>query len=189
MSSISGILLRRAERRDLDQIIEWLEDPAFLGFLHGDQARAPSQLRERLVAFISSAAQPLMAGGGFYIVDTREHGPVGLVAYQSVSWRNRNCKLDLHLVSRVETLGLADTCMTEALRYAFEEMNLHRVTREVPASDKQALRFLEGMGARREAVLRKHVVRNGAPEDVYSYGLLRSEFCAGPAPAISLAGA
>ena len=40
--------------------------------------------------------------------------------------------------------------------------------------------MVEGSGAKREAVMRKHLFRHGEYHDLYCYGLLRSEYEALP---------
>ena len=176
MSGQDGIVLRRAERADIDVIIEWLDDPLFLGFLHGDSSLAPKQLRERLVAMLGSNVSPMMMGGGFYIIDDPREGPLGLASFTELSWRNRYCRFDLHLTGEAKANGLEDACLRQTLCYAFGEMNLHRVSRDVAPGETACVQRMEAMGARREAVLRRHVVRNEKAEDVYRYGLLREEF-------------
>ncbi|MBN2309181.1 MAG: GNAT family N-acetyltransferase [Candidatus Hydrogenedentes bacterium] len=168
--------LRRTERLDLDTIIEWLDDPAFLAFLHGDPTRAPKQLRQHLAAMLAYAAAPMMSGGGFYIIDSDRHGPVGLASLQSIGWRNQNCEFDLCLTEPARAQGLDTACLHGVIGYCFDDLNLHRVSRPVPAPDSEAVLRMEGTGAKREAVLRRHGLRDGTRVDMYLYGLLRSEY-------------
>lgn len=176
MSEPNEIVIRRAERADIDIIIEWLDDPLFLGFLHGDYSLAPKQLRERLVAMLGSTVSPMMMGGGFYMVDDQAQGPLGLASFNELSWRNRHCRFDIHMTAEGKASAAEQACLRETLRYAFGEMNLHRVTRDIAPGETGAIKRMEALGARREAVLRRHVIRNGKAEDVYRYGLLREEF-------------
>ncbi|MCP4639974.1 MAG: GNAT family N-acetyltransferase [bacterium] len=176
MITDTHIFLRRAERADLDTILVWLDDPAFLTFLHGDPSKAPKQVRERLGAMVASASTPMLSGGGFYMMDSEDAGTVGLVSFHDLSWRNRLCTFDVYVAPDALAAGLDETCLDFALRYSFGEMNLHRVARLVPASNVRAVRLMEDAGARREAVLRGHFMRDGEPEDAFSFGILRSEF-------------
>lgn len=172
----AGIMLRRAERRDLDMIIGWLDDPQFLAFIHGDPTRAPIHLRDRLMAMLGAAANPVFSATGFYILDSPEHGAVGIAALQDVQWRNRVCGFDVYVVPEARALDIDPACVDAVLRYAFGELQLHRIGREVRASDERAAQVMMDAGCRVEGVLRGHVLIDGKPEDVQCFGLLRAEY-------------
>ena len=61
--------------------------------------------------------------------------------------------------------GYGYEVMQLVLRFAFDELNLHRVQ----------LALYEKLGFQREGVHREHLQRNGKRYDMYLYGLLRSE--------------
>jgi RimJ/RimL family protein N-acetyltransferase len=176
VESKSRPYLRRAERMDLDTLIEWLDDGAFLGFLHGDETTAPKRLREQVSTMLGRAAVPLMAGGGLYIIDSAEHGPVGLVSLLDLAWRNRTCRFNFYLAQHARSRELEAESLHCTIRHCFYEMNLHRISRGVRQDDTEAARLMEEAGAKREAVLRRHVLVDGQPRDVYLYGLLRPEY-------------
>ncbi len=175
MSERVSVRLCRAEQADIDTILEWLEDQTFIEFLLGDSANEHGHLREKLVALFSGGASA-MAGASFHLIHYADDGPVGIVTIQNLAWRNRLCRFDLHVVQNARTLEVERTCLDAAFRYLFGEMNLHRVTREVRASQTTAADLLEEAGATREAVLTGHILVDGQPEDVYSYGMLQSEY-------------
>ena len=177
MSISTSTFLRRAERSDLDAIVAWMEQPDFQHFLYGDPARSPKQIRAQIVAMLGRAAGYTMPGGVYLIIDSKEHGPVGLLSLQNISWRNRSCNLDLYIGhpkfrGRITTT----TALYRALEYCFDELNLHRVMSFVYAFNSASWRLLELAGAKRELTLQKHVPRDGELHDMYGYGLLRSEF-------------
>jgi len=60
-------------------------------------------------------------------------------------------------------------------RFAFEEMNLHKIRLDVYASNAAAVRTYENVGFRREGVLRDEAFRGGRYIDVLRMGLLREE--------------
>jgi len=175
VSEHARVKLCRAEQADIDTILVWLEDQTFIEFLLGDSANEHSHLREKLVALFSAGASA-MAGASFYLIHHADDGPVGLVTIQNLAWRNRLCRFDLHVVEDVRSVDVERNSLDAAFRYLFGEMNLHRVTREVRSSQTTAIDLLENAGATREAVLRNHVLVDGQPEDVYSYGMLQSEY-------------
>lgn len=62
------------------------------------------------------------------------------------------------------------------LGYAFERLNLHKVTLGVEAGHKPAVRLYEELGFKIEGVQRQHIFRNGRYRDNLVMGLLRSEY-------------
>lgn len=177
MAIRSKIFVRRAERDDLDTIVNWMEDPDFLEFLYGDPARAPKQIRERIVSMLGRTGGQAIPAGIYLLIDSEQYGSVGLLSLQNISWRNRSCSLDLYIGNRDLrnrlTAGVATFC---ALEYCFHELNLHRVSAYIYAFNEASWQVFEKVGAVRELHLRDHVARNGKLHDVYGYGLLRHEF-------------
>ena len=177
MAFKSKTSLRRAERDDLDTIVAWMEDPDFLEFLYGDPTRSPKQIREQIVSMLGRAAGQSMPGGIYLIIDSTEHGPIGLLSLQRISWRNRSCSVDLYVGDKkLRNHMVAGIAFYRAMEYCFDELNLHRVSAFIYSFNDRSWRIIERAGAKRELTLEKHIARGGVLHDVYCYGLLRSEF-------------
>jgi RimJ/RimL family protein N-acetyltransferase len=173
----SDSFIRRADREDLDIVLAWMDDPDFQHFLYGDPARSPRQLRDQIVQMLGRTVGHTVPGGIYLIVDSPEHGPIGLLALQNISWRNRSCGLDLYIGNKQFRSGaVAGIATFRALEYCFDELNLHRVSAYIYSFNNPSWRMLEMTGATRELLLERHVVRDGEYFDLYGYGLLRPEF-------------
>jgi len=169
--------IRRAEREDLDTVVAWMEDPDFVEFLYGDPARSPKQIRERIVAMLGRTAAQTVPGALYLIIDSEDHGPIGLLSLQNISWRNRSCALDVYLGNKKARNHLVGAiAFYRTMQYCFDELNLHRVTAYVYSFNRASWSILEKIGALRELTLRDHVARDGKLHDVYCYGLLLREF-------------
>lgn len=177
MALTTEMYLRRAEREDLDTIVEWMERPDFQHFLYGDSARSQRQIREQIVGMLGRSSGGAMPGGVYLVVDSKEHGPVGLISLQNISWRNRSASLDLYIAPPSLRKGLVTAiAIYRALEYCFHELNLHRVSAFIYSFNTASWRIFEKSGAVRECVLKEHVARDGKLHDVYGYGILRGEF-------------
>lgn len=169
--------IRRAERDDLDKVVEWMEDEDFLTFLYGDPARSPRQIREQIVSMLGRSGGNAAPGGIYLIIDSAEHGPLGMLSLQNISWRNRGCSIDLYIGKKhLRNHLLAAAMFYCAVEYCFDELNLHRVTAYIYSFNEPSWKILERTGAKRELLLKNHIARNGQFYDVYGYGLLRREF-------------
>lgn len=76
--------------------------------------------------------------------------------------------------------GYGYEAMQLALRFAFDELNLHRVQLTVFSYNARAIALYEKLGFQREGVHREFIQRDGKRYDMYIYGLLRHEWKAGP---------
>ncbi len=66
--------------------------------------------------------------------------------------------------------------MKIGLRYAFQELNLERVTLGVFAYNTRAIRSYEKAGFRHEGRERRYIHRDGERADVLFMGILRQEW-------------
>lgn len=169
--------IRRAERDDLDTVVEWMEDPDFLMFLYGDPARSPRQIREQIIAMLGRSGGNAAPAGIYLIIDSIEHGPLGMLSLQNISWRNRSCSIDLYIGRKhLRNHLLAAAMFYCAMEYCFSELNLHRANAYIYAFNEASWKIFERSGGKRELTLHEHIARDGKFYDVYGYGLLRHEF-------------
>lgn len=177
MALKTSAFIRRADRDDLDTVVAWMEDPDFSHFLYGDRARSPRQVREQIIGMLGRNVNNTMPTGIYFIIDSDEHGPLGLVSLQSISWRNRSCNVDMYIGNKkFRTSYVAYISFFRLAEYCFEELNMHRIGAFIYSFNSASWRLFERSGAKRELVLHDHVPRDGKLFDLYGYGLLRSEF-------------
>ncbi|MGE5124378.1 MAG: GNAT family N-acetyltransferase [Acidobacteriaceae bacterium] len=75
--------------------------------------------------------------------------------------------------------GYGSDAMTVILRYAFQELNLHRVALDVFEYNPRAIRCYEKAGFVHEGRVRKFLYREGRRWDMVFMGMLREEWLAG----------
>ncbi len=71
--------------------------------------------------------------------------------------------------------GYASEAAARVLRFAFEDLNLERVTACAFASNPASCRVLEKVGMTREGLLRRHLLKWGEFQDDVLFGILRDE--------------
>lgn len=173
----TNVFIRRAEREDLDTVIEWMNEPDFLRFLYGDPTRSPKMLREKIAGMLGRTSSQIMPSAIYLIIESTENGPIGLLSLQRISWRNRSCCIDLFMAEEnVRNSFMAAFSTYRALEYCFDELNLHRISAYIYSFNPRSWRLMEKTGSKREVTLNEHVARNGKLYDMYCYGLLRREF-------------
>ncbi|MCU0723145.1 MAG: GNAT family N-acetyltransferase [Planctomycetes bacterium] len=72
--------------------------------------------------------------------------------------------------------GYATEAAREALRFGFEDLALEKIAAHHFARNPASGRVMRKLGMSREGRLRRHVLKEGAFEDLEMYGILREEF-------------
>lgn len=171
----SKTYLRRADRDDLEKLVAWMEDEEFNYFLYGDPARSPRLIREQIVSYLGKSASAIIPSGLYLLIDGPD-GPIGMVSIQNISWRNRSCNIDVYISKEHRGQLSTGIGVYRALEYAFDELNMHRVSAVIYSFNTLSWRFFEFLGAVRELTLKDHILRDGKWYDVFVYGILDREF-------------
>jgi len=177
---------------DKDAEIEagWTQDGEYLRLVDIGPARplAPGQVKKKYEQLEKDAQKD------FYFAlrlrETPAEGPegpgrlIGFVRLFWVDWMHGNAGLSLGIGAPADRgQGYGSEALELILRYAFEEMGLHRLTAATTTYNPGALRFLERHSFRQEVVRRQAVARDGQRWDVVMLGLLRAEWQARQAAA------
>lgn len=71
--------------------------------------------------------------------------------------------------------GYMTEALREAIRIAFDEVELHRIVAEVQTDNTRSIRILENLGFVQEGIERKSIFLNGDWRDHVRYSILSSE--------------
>lgn len=102
---------------------------------------------------------------------------IGWLNFSEIEWPNRGAWLAL-AIGDPQHWGqnYGRDALDLALRYAFQELNLHRLTLTVIADNRRAIALYERAGFVREGLLREFGERDGRRYDLLLYGLLEHEW-------------
>ncbi len=170
----ASLRLTALSSADLSSMIAWHSDAGFLRLYDARPAYPKSEetLRQELEegrkksdAFVF-AVRPL-AGEEL----------IGYVELDGILWPHRVAWLGLGIGARANWgKGYGWEILRLALRFAFGELNLHRVQLTVFSYNQRAIGLYEKAGFRREGVFRQFMQRDGQWYDMYLYGLLSNEW-------------
>jgi RimJ/RimL family protein N-acetyltransferase len=94
-----------------------------------------------------------------------------------ISWSNGNSWVGIGIGEREYWgRGYGTDAMRVVLRFAFQELNLHRVSLSVFAYNERAVRSYVKAGFREEGRTRELMLREGTRHDVIEMGILREEW-------------
>jgi RimJ/RimL family protein N-acetyltransferase len=168
------VRLTALTRDDLPTLASWQEDAGFLRLFDAlpaypkTEATLAEWLEERHKAtdHFLFAVRPL---------DSDEL--LGYVELDGVLWSQQVCGIAFCFgdpANRGKGFGFAAAQM--ALQFAFDELNLHRVTLTAFDYNQQSIALAEKLGFQREGVFREFLQRDGKRHDMLLFGLLRREW-------------
>ena len=171
------IRLRAIEREDIPTFVRWFNDPDVRRYL---LMYAPMSTVEEEGWF---ETLPERRDDLIYAIEARIDASwvhIGNVGLHGIDWKNRTAVLGIVLGEKSYwNQGLGTDATHTALRFAFHELNLHRVELEVFEFNPRALRCYEKAGFRHEGTRREALFQAGQYHDLHLMGILRDDFSAG----------
>lgn len=103
---------------------------------------------------------------------------IGQIELDGIRWNHGDAYVGIGIGPGDWGKGYGTDAMRILLRYAFTELNLHRVTLTVFEYNPRAIRSYEKAGFKYEGRVRKFLVRDGKEYDMVHMGILRREWLA-----------
>lgn len=102
---------------------------------------------------------------------------IGKVLVQGIEWTNGNCWIQLGIGAAADRRkGYGAESLGMLLRFAFGELNLHRVSARAPEYNEAALALFRKFGFVEEVRRRQAMERDGRRWDMIVFGLLKAEW-------------
>ncbi len=169
-----GTKVRLTGRRPDDAAImaAWMEDDFYPRLVDTDFARPVSA--DSLAARESDADASHVS---FRIRTVADDRLVGFCALFNIEWNNRSATLAIGIGKAEDRgKGFGAEALQLLLRYAFMELNLHRLSLDVISYNEPAIRAYRRAGFKEEGRMREAVYREGKRYDRLIMGLLKSEW-------------
>lgn len=169
----SRVRLTALTQDDLPTVAGWHQNPEFLRLLDAlPYPKTETSLAQRLDDTDKATDAFLFA-----IRTLDGDTPIGYVELDGILWTHRVGGVSIAIgEAKHRGQGYGYEVMRLMLRFAFDELNLHRVQLTVFSYNERAIALYEKLGFQREGVHREHLQRDGKRYDMYLYGLLRSEW-------------
>ncbi len=166
-----GIGLRPVLEQDLSLIAHWQDKDLSSPMFYSLALVSETALRGWLKALLGDSTRIR------FMVQVLETGvTLGMIGLEHIDYRNQAAELaGLFIDSSQGRRGWGTKATQSLIRYAFEDLNLHRLSARVHTSNRAAQRVAERAGLRCEGIAREAVFRNGAYDDVVFMSILREE--------------
>ena len=167
------VRLRAVEPEDAENACRWMNDREVTRNL---MARYPLSLESER-EWVKSAASPLDFANARFAVETKDGVHIGHCGLHGANAENRRAELGI-LIGEKEYWGRGfgtDTMLT-LLRFAFEQMNLHKVSLGVFEFNERGLAMYTKLGFVEEGRFREDQFQDGRYWDQVRMSILRREY-------------
>lgn len=167
------LYLRAIERDDLQRCHDWMNDESLRATL---AQRYPLSLAQEAdwIERTTRGQDPSRLTFAICLVAGDRH--IGNCGLEAIERENGVATFGILIgEADVRGQGFGEEATRVLCRFAFDELNLHKIRLDVHATNAPAIRTYEGVGFRREGVLREENFRRGQYIDVLRMGLLRGE--------------
>jgi len=164
------VTLRPARENDAEQFVRWFADMEVTRFLARRMAITLQQEQEFLkrigeskddVWWVIEAGGKAIGATGIHGINWLDaNGSTGIVIGEKASWGK----------------GYATEAMQLRTRYAFRELNLHKIMTEVFVGNQASRRALEKNGYRTVGTSRDHFFTRGAWHDIWLGEVMREDW-------------
>lgn len=166
------IALTALHKEDLPHIVKWHQDATFLRLF--DAVAAKPKTLQDLEKWYEDTRNS--QNGYLFGVRDLKGELLGYVELDGILWNQRNGWLSIAIGGDFQGQGYGKEAMETLLRFAFDELNLHRVQLTVFENNERAISLYESLGFTKEGAHREFLYRDGKSYDMLLYGLLRREW-------------
>ncbi|HVB52740.1 MAG TPA: GNAT family protein [Candidatus Acidoferrales bacterium] len=171
-----GELVRLAAPRpeDADAFSRWSEDGEYRRLADTD---APRPLPAEYFSERDQVVEPSPGNYEFRIRTLDDDRLVGFVALFSIEWPNSHGWVAVGIGESADRgKGFGKEAVGLALRFAFHELGLRRLSLDVISDNLPAIALYQGLGFHEEGRMRERVCRDGVTSDLLYMGLLRRDW-------------
>lgn len=168
------LTLRRMNRHDAADIFAYSKDVQVARHVLWDAQRSIGEARAYLRYMLRQYRLNQPSSWG---IVWRETGRlIGTIGFMSYSEDHNSAEVGYSLSRDYWNRGLMSEALEACLRYAFDEMGLHRVEAQHEVDNPASGRVMEKCGMQREGILRGRLYNKGRYVDVCLYAILEEDW-------------
>lgn len=163
--------LRAIERTDIPLFVRWFNDPEVRQYLSLYQPISAVQEERWFERQLESQNSQV------YAIETNAGAHIGNIGLHDINWKERSAELGIVIGEKAYWgAGYGSDAIKTLLRFAFAEMNLHRVQLRVYDFNTRAIRCYEKCGFKQEGCMRESLYHEGRYHDQLLMSILQHEY-------------
>lgn len=171
--TIGNYILRLPEQTDIEELYRQKNDPEISNMLVGFTMRYSRADISEWIEFHRKCASEIV----WVVAEADTDRCVGHVGIYEIDNRVGSGEFGIMLGDRtVWGKGLGRACVEFAACYAFDELNLNRLSLTVLSTNERAMKLYRSVGFIDEGRMRQAQYKSGQYVDVLMMGLLKSEY-------------
>lgn len=160
------VKLRKLEKMDIPYMLEWMHDTETTkifknNFIDIDEDKAK--------IFIQNSFNE--NNQHFAIVED-ENEYLGTISLKNIDLKNKNAEYAISTRKKIWGTGINVIATKLILKYAFNELKLHKVYLNVLSNNVRAINFYKKIGFKHEGTFKEHLFINGEAVDLEWYGVI-----------------
>lgn len=171
------VVLRTPEVEDIHVLLRWINDREVGQYLMPHFPFSHTEERDWLERVSRSETDRVL------LIQARDGQPIGVIGLHRIDHTRRQAELGIFIGEKEYWgRGYGTDAIRTLLRFAFQEMNFHRIYLRVNADNERAQRCYRKCGFVHEGTLREAVFSGGRWRDQHLMAVLAHEFpgTAGP---------
>lgn len=168
MSKEDLISLRTVQKKDLDLLLHWENDPEYMASADPHRTYS-SQMMKR---YIERAEDDLFSAGQFRYIIEEAHSQraIGHIDLYDVDAAHLRAAVGILIAEKKDRRkGYAQSALELLQERAFEEHRLHQLYAFISRSNQASIQLFEGAGFRASGELKQWVFTEDGHQDVFVY--------------------
>lgn len=166
------VTLRAMSQNDLEMICDMFNDPELENFVVG--WAFPLSYEQQAQWFEKNMNDQKNFR---FVIETPNDGAVGIATLTNIDWKNRTATHGIKLANKKNrTKGIGTDTVMAIMRYAFEELGLHRLDGSWFDENVASKGLYKKCGWKEEGVKRSCVFKHGVWRDLTIVGALESDY-------------
>jgi RimJ/RimL family protein N-acetyltransferase len=162
--------------KDPEEFSKWTHDPEYMRMLEAEPARplSPFHIKKKFEEMEKDAHNDFY----YFVIRSKDDDrTLGFAHIRWIEWNHGNGHFNMGIGPAQERRkGFGGEALQMMMRYAFEELNLYRLTIQTMEYNTVAQSFLEKHGWTCEVRRREAIYRDGRYWDALTYGILAEEW-------------
>lgn len=170
----SRIRLRHLEETDIDSLFDIFSDEEAMRYWSAPPFAERTEATKLLLQIHTNLERKMLFQWGIALKENDQI--IGTSTLYNFDEKNRRAEIGYALNRTFWGNGFVNEALNALFKFAFEELNLHRIEADVDPNNAASVKVLERLGFEKEGFLRERWIIGGKTFDSFIYGLLRRDW-------------